>query len=157
MKALNRSIGRFASFGPVVIRVVLGGLFLLHGIDKFQGGLSGVEMFFADAGVPAAAVTAPLTAIGEVVLGTALILGVFTRLAAAALSLLLLGAIFWVKADGGILGSTELDLAYLAGLVGVILLGPGRFSVDEALDNDGTVIELRAPARNDDRTPVGIG
>ncbi len=156
MKALNRSLGRFASFGPVVIRVVLGGLFLLHGIDKFRGGLSGVETFFADAGVPAAALAAPATAVAEVVLGVALFVGVFTRVVAAALSVLLIGAIFWVKADGGILGSSELDLAYLAGLVGVILLGPGRFSVDEAMNADETVIDLRTPSRTADRAPAGI-
>ncbi len=157
MRDLNRSLGRFASFGPFVIRVMLGGLFLLHGIDKFRGGLDGVESFFASNGVPAAALSAPLAAVAEVVLGTALILGVFTRLAAVALALFLVGAISWIKADGGILGSSELDLAYIAGLLGLVLLGPGRLSVDEALDNDETVIELRASRQEPAATPVRVG
>ena len=157
MKALNRTLGRYASFGPVMIRVVLGGLFLLHGIDKFRGGLSGVEAFFDSSGVPAAAVAAPVTAVIEVVLGTALILGFFTRASAVILSLLLVGAIFFVKGDAGILGSSELDLAYLAGLLGLIVLGPGRLSVDEALNTDETVIDLRASTDASPRTPVSVG
>lgn len=157
MRDLNRSLGRFASFGPCVIRVVLGGLFLLHGIDKFRGGLSGVEDFFASNGVPAAALLAPAAAIAEVALGVALIVGAFTRLAAVGLAILIIGAITFVKADGGILGSSELDLAYLAGLLGLVLLGPGRLSVDEALDTDETVIDLRASRQQEASTPAGVG
>lgn len=143
MKSFNQTLGRYASFGPVIIRVFLGGLFLLHGIDKFQGGISGVEDFFASSGVPAAALSAPLTAGLEIVVGLALIIGLFTRLAAAVLALVLMGAIFWVKADGGILGSSELELAYIAGLLSLVLIGPGRLSIDEALNTDETVIDLR--------------
>lgn len=151
MKSLNQTLGRFASFGPVIIRVVLGGLFVLHGIDKFQGGLSGVEEFFASNGIPAAGLASTVTPFLEVIAGVALIVGLGTRIAAAALALLLAGAIFWVKADGGILGSAETDLAYMAGLISLIVLGPGRFSVDEAIDADETIIDLRssntAPSR----------
>lgn len=157
MKALNRTLGRYASFGPVMIRVVLGGLFLLHGIDKFQGGISGVESFFASSGVPAAALAAPLTAVAEVVFGIALIIGLYTRISALVLSVVIVGAIIFVKADAGILGSSELDLAYLAGLVGLIVLGPGRLSVDEVLDTDETVIDLRPSTEPSVRTPASVG
>lgn len=157
MRAFNQSLGRFASFGPVIIRIVLGGLFLLHGIDKFRGGIAGVEGFFASSGVPAAALTAPVTAVVEVVLGTALILGLFTRVSAFVLSLLLVGSIAFVKAEAGILGSSELDLAYLSGLLGLIVLGPGRFSIDEALDADETVIDLRSTNDARPRTPASVG
>lgn len=143
MKAFNRALGKFASFGPLIIRVVLGGLFLLHGIDKFNVGLSNVEGFFADNGVPAAGLAAPVTALFEIVLGIALIIGLFTRLSALILTVIPAGAILWVKAPD-ILGSSELDLAYMAGLLGVALLGPGRLSVDDALNTDETVIDLRS-------------
>ena len=58
MQALNRSLSSFAPFGPTIIRVVIGALFVLHGVDKFSGGISGVEGFFAANGVPAAGFTA---------------------------------------------------------------------------------------------------
>jgi putative oxidoreductase len=157
MKSFNQTLGRYASFGPVIIRVFLGGLFLLHGIDKFQGGISGVEDFFAANGVPAASLAAPLTAGLEVVVGVALIVGLFTRLAAAVLALILMGAIFWVKADGGILGSSELELAYIAGLLSLVLIGPGRLSVDEAMKTDETLIDLRSSDRATPAQPVSVG
>lgn len=157
MKSFNQTLGRYASFGPVIIRVFLGGLFLLHGIDKFRGGLSGVEEFFASSGVPAASLTAPLTAGLEVVVGVALIAGLLTRLAAAVLALIMMGAIFWVKADGGILGSSELELAYIAGLLSLVLIGPGRLSIDEAMKTDETLIDLRFSDNATAAQPVSVG
>lgn len=146
MQSINRALGRYASFGPLVIRVVLGVLFILHGFDKFDTGISNVEAFFDGAGVPLPGLTAPLVAVLEIVLGAALVAGLLTRLSALVLALILAGAIFWVKAENGILGSSELDLAYISGLVGLMLLGPGRISLDEMLKTDETVIDLRTPA-----------
>ncbi|MGH1493005.1 MAG: DoxX family protein [Acidimicrobiales bacterium] len=156
MKSLNRSLGRYASFAPLIIRVILGGLFVLHGIDKFDTGISNVEGFFDSSGVPLAALSAPLTAVLEIVLGIALIIGLFTRLSAVILTLVLFGAIIWVKADGGILGSSELDLAYISGLLALVLLGPGRLSVDEAMQTDETIIDLRVSREESARKPVGV-
>ena len=136
MNSLNKSLASFAPYGPTIIRVVIGALFVLHGIDKFNGGLSGVEGFFAENGVPAAGLTAPLSAFLEVILGTALIAGFFTRVSALIMTGFIAAAIIFIKADGGILGSAELELAYIAGLLGVALLGPGKLSVDEAIKAD---------------------
>ena len=156
MKAFNRALGKFASFGPLIIRVILGGLFVLHGIDKFNTGLSNVEGFFAENSVPAAALTAPLTAVLEIVVGIALIVGLFTRLSAIIMTVVLAGAILWVKGPD-ILGSSELDLAYISGLLGLTLLGPGRFSVDEALNTDETIIDLRnSRVDTGSKTPVSV-
>ena len=157
MKSFNRSLGRFPSTAPLIIRVVLGGLFVLHGIDKFNTGLSNVEGFFASNGVPLASATAPLTAVLEIVLGAALIFGIFTRLAALVLAGLLVGAIIWVKAPE-ILGGAELDLAYIAGLAGIVFLGPGRYSLDEVLNTDETVIDLRSnqTETSDNRRTVSV-
>jgi uncharacterized membrane protein YphA (DoxX/SURF4 family) len=110
-------------------------LFVWHGIDKFSGGIEMVKAMFTTWGVPAAGFTAPLTAIVEIVAGAALVLGIGSRVAAISLSLVLVGAIFYVKRDLGIISSrpmpgAELDLSMLAGLVAVMLTGPGRYSVD---------------------------
>lgn len=155
MRSFNRALGRFASFGPVIIRVVLGALFVLHGIDKFNTGISNVEGFFASNGVPLAGLTAPVTAVVEIVVGAALVIGLFTRLSALILAAVLGGAILWVKAPE-ILGSSELDLAYIAGLLAVALVGPGRFSVDEAIDHDETVIDLRRSQGDRQAAPVSV-
>ena len=62
---LNR--GRPAA--PLVLRVMLGGLLLWHGIDKFDAGISMVKDMFTMWGVPARGLTAPLTAVVEIVAG----------------------------------------------------------------------------------------
>ena len=120
---------------PLVLRVVLGALFIWHGIDKFDAGIENVEGAFRMWGVPAPALAAPVVAVVEIVGGAALILGLLTRVAAVALGVVLVGALLWAKdiltSDGtGIISSTpvpgaEVDLAYLAGLIALVLLGPG--------------------------------
>ncbi len=141
MKTLNHALGRLGSYGPLIIRLILGVLFVLHGWDKFSVGLSNVESFFDSSGVPAAALTAPLVAIAEIVLGLALIAGLATRLSALLLSGIMVGAIIWVKNES-ILNGAELELAYLAGLVGLIFLGPGRLSADEVMGTDDPLIDI---------------
>lgn len=132
------TLNRFRPGAPLVLRVVIGGLFLWHGIDKFDSGISMVADMFRSWGVPAAGFTAPLTAVIELVAGTALIAGLMTRAAAIALGVVMLGALVYVKVDLGIISSepmpgAELDLALLAGLVAVIITGPGRISIDDRL------------------------
>lgn len=146
MSGINSALGRFASFAPTILRVVLGALILYHGIDKFRGGgIAGVEEFFRATGVPAPALTAPLTAIIEVVAGAALIVGAFTRLASAAMIVVLIGALIFVKLEGDVLGGgSEVDFAYLAGLFALLLLGPGAVSVDGMINQDDTVIDVRS-------------
>jgi len=118
-----------------VLRIVIGGLFIWHGIDKFDVGISMIEEMFTMWGVAAPGLTAPLTAVVEIVAGIMLVVGLGTRVAAMALSVVMIGALIYVKQDLGIISSqpmpgAELDLALLAGLVAVIVLGPGRLSLD---------------------------
>lgn len=134
ISALNRARPAL----PLVLRLVLGGIFVWHGYKKFDGGISMVESAFSMWGVPAPEFTAPLTAIVEIVAGIMLVTGLGTRFAAAALAVIMIGALVYVKADLGIISSTpmpgaELDLALLAGLVAVMVLGPGQLSLDHTL------------------------
>ncbi|MTV26478.1 DoxX family protein [Nitriliruptoraceae bacterium ZYF776] len=120
-----------------------------HGWDKLQGGVDGfAEGALAGLGVPAPLVVAWLVTVVELGGGIALVLGVLTRLAAAANALVLVGAIALVKVDVGLIAEegagAELDLALLAGLVAVLLLGPGRPSVDHAVGVEEAVPELAA-------------
>jgi putative oxidoreductase len=135
MHQLCSTLNRGRPAAPLVLRVVIGGLFIWHGIDKFDAGISMVEEMFTMWGVPAPGLTAPLTAIIEIVAGIMLVLGLGTRVAAMALSVVMVGALIYVKQDLGIISSepmpgAELDLALLAGLVAIIVMGPGRLAVD---------------------------
>ena len=142
MHTMNAALSRQASYAPLVLRLILGALLLYHGIDKFDAGISGVEGFFDSNGVPLPGLTAPLVAVAEIVVGVALILGIGTRIAAAVQIVILIGALFFVKLPT-VLGASEVDLAYIAGLAALVLLGPGRLSIDEAINTDDTIIDLR--------------
>lgn len=138
MHQVCSTLNRARPAAPLVLRVIVGGLFLWHGINKFDTGISMIEDMFTTWGVPAPGFTAPLTAVVEIVAGVMLIVGLATRLAAMALSVVLIGALIYVKQDLGIISSdpmpgAELDLALLAGLIAVIVLGPGRLSLDHQL------------------------
>ena len=128
------------------IRLVLGLLLVRHGVDKFQTGLSDVGNAFDGWGVPLPDVSATLVAVVEIVAGTALIAGLATRIAALAATGILVGAIWFVKADVGLLGGAETDLAYISGLVALVAFGPGRFSLDRALRLDATDVDATSDA-----------
>jgi putative oxidoreductase len=136
-------VRRFQPAAPLVLRVVLGGLFVYHGVDKFDGGIDTLEQMFDSWGVPAPGLTAPLTAIVEIVAGVALVVGLFTRLAASLLAIVMVGALLYVKTDLGIISTdpmpgAELDLALLAGFVTLMATGPGAASIDRAAGLEST-------------------
>jgi len=122
------------SFAPLILRIVFGGLFLWHGIDKFRAGIDMVEGAFTMWGVPAPSVAAPAVALLEVIGGVALIVGLGTRLFSMLLAVVMIGAIILVKADVGVIAAegagAEVDIANLGGLLALMLLGPGPISVD---------------------------
>ena len=119
----------------LVLRVVVGVTFLLHGLDKL-GDLAGTEQLFVSLGIPAPTLMAPFVAVTEAVGGVLLIAGLATPLVGTALAIDMLVALltqhlgqgFFVR-DGGI----ELTLLLGGASLGIALLGAGRFSVDAAL------------------------
>lgn len=120
-----------------ILRVVTGFLFAAHGWQKFnEFTIAGTQAAFAQMGVPAANIAAPVIATLELVGGIALILGVLTRVFAALLVVNMLGALFLVHAPAGIFAATggyELVLILAAAAAAVALVGAGKVSVDKAL------------------------
>jgi putative oxidoreductase len=120
-----------------ILRVVTGFLFAAHGWQKFtEFTIAGTQAAFAQMGVPAANLVAPVIATLELVGGIALILGVLTRVFAVLLAADMLGALFLVHASAGIFAATggyELVLILAAAALAVALVGAGKVSVDKAL------------------------
>lgn len=97
-----------------LVRVLFGVIFLVHGIAKFQMGLDNVSNFFQSMGFPA--FLAYIVACCELIGGIALILGFGTRFVSLVFFVIMLGAIFKVKLQAGLLGNGkspgfELELA----------------------------------------------
>ena len=124
-----------------ILRIVTGFLFAAHGWQKFnEFTIAGTQAAFAQMGVPAANVAAPVIATLELVGGVALILGVLTRVFAALLAVNMLGALFLVHAPAGIYAETggyELVLILAAAALAVALVGAGKVSVDKVLFGRG--------------------
>ena len=118
--------------GAFLTRVTLGSILLAHGALKiFVFTIPGTVGFFGSLGLPA--IVAYLTIFGEVIGGTALILGVYPRLAALLSLPILLGAA-WVHLGNGWLFSNEgggwefpVLLAVLA--IVVSIQGTGSFAI----------------------------
>ena len=108
------------------LRVAVGVVFIVHGSGKFNPGFLG---FMEMLGLPPE-MQIPI-ALAETVPGILLLIGVFTRLSASLLSIVMLGAIFYVKQAGSLTGERgfELDLILLAACLVVMIAGPGRISI----------------------------
>lgn len=127
---------------PVILRIIVGVIFLLHGLGKFgiigDGNIQGVVGMFGQLGMPLPGITAPFVALVEMLGGLALILGFGTRIASLLLSVVMLVAIVAVKlpmapnpiAPAGPMPGYELDLALLAGLIALLFYGAGSGALD---------------------------
>ena len=108
------------------IRISIGTIFIVHGLGKFDPGFVG---FLNQIGLPAEMQL--LIALAEFVSGILLIMGVLTRISASVLSIIMLGAIFHVKHAAHLTGQGgyEFELVILAGVLTIIVAGPGRVSL----------------------------
>ena len=134
-KWLFNEIGLSGSAGILVLRVVTGAAFIIHGWPKIQHPFTWMPGETAMPGF-----LQGCAALAEFGGGIALILGVFTRLAALGLAITMAVAVFhvhmpqghpFVSAKGG--PSYELAAAYMAVSVALMLLGPGRIALDFTL------------------------
>ncbi|MGI0041898.1 MAG: DoxX family protein, partial [Nitrosopumilaceae archaeon] len=69
--------------------------------------------------------------LGETISGVLIIIGVLSRISASLLSIIMLGAIFYVKKAASFTGEmgVELELILLAASLTVITMGPGKISI----------------------------
>ena len=107
-------------------RSTLGANFIVHGIAKFNPGFSN---FLTNIVIPVE-MQIPI-ALAELVPGIFLILGIFSRLSSATITIIMLGAIFLVKGAQSLTGDkgVEFDLILLAVSLLVMITGPGRISL----------------------------
>lgn len=112
------------------VRIALGAIFIVHGYAKFDAGFAG---FLGRLGLPAE-MQVPI-ALAEIVPGILLIAGVLTRVSASIISVIMLGAIFYVKKPTELTGQTgfELELILLVSSLLLVAVGAGRFSVSHLL------------------------
>ena len=124
-----------AAVALLLLRLVVGGAFVLHGWAKIQSPDG------PTAWMPADMIPPPLQAVAafsEFVGGWALLVGVFTPLAALALIGTMIGAVHFHMSNGDPFvnpggRSWELAAVYLAANILFLFVGPGKLSVDSVL------------------------
>jgi putative oxidoreductase len=120
--------------GLLLTRLVIGGLFIAHGWQKFsEFGLDGTAMSFTAMGVPVPEAAATAAAAIEFGGGVLIVLGLLTPLAALVLAAEMVGAFWFGHRGAGVFvdqGGWELVLALGAGALLIGMVGPGRLSLD---------------------------
>jgi len=108
------------------IRAAIAVIFIVNGSGKLNPGFIG---FLTNIGLPVE-MQIPI-ALAEIISGILLLVGVLTRISASLLSIIALGAIFYVKKASNLTGEGgyQIDLILLAACLTIIIAGPGRVSI----------------------------
>jgi putative oxidoreductase len=123
--------------GLLVIRLVLGIILAAHGVQKLFGwfggyGIKGTGQWLESIGVKPGAFFAFLAGAAELVGGFFVAAGVYTTIGAWLIILVMLVAIFTVHIKNGFWNSAngyEFNLLIIAAAVGVLLAGPGSYTL----------------------------
>jgi putative oxidoreductase len=129
----KRNMNHNSDLGKLILRLALGILILLHGIAKITGGVGFITSSVTNLGLPPA--FGYLVYVGEVLAPLMLIVGVWSRVAAAIVAINMTFAIyiahrpdlFSLAKSGG--WALELQAMYFFSALALIFLGAGRFSL----------------------------
>ena len=126
-----------ASKAVLLIRILVGWVFLSEGIQKFLFPDSLGVGRFVKIGIPLPQVMAPFVGAVEIVCGSLLLIGLATRLATVPLVIDIAVAIYSTKiitfAKNGFWGTlheARTDVSMLLGLIFLLLIGGGAWSLD---------------------------
>lgn len=154
--SFRRLIDTNAPRSVILIRIVVGWVFLSEGIQKFLFAAENGAGRFARIGIPYADVMGPFVAVVEIVCGTLIVFGLLTRLAAIPLIIdmlvaivstkipILLGHGFWgfslrtlpYYGFWGMFHEARTDFAMLLGSLFLLIVGGGLWSFDAGLSSD---------------------
>jgi putative oxidoreductase len=153
MNLLWKTIVTTAPAAIILIRLMLGLVFISEGIQKFLFPSEVGAGRFAKIGIPSAEMMAPFVGVIEIVSGTLILLGLLTRLATIPLIIdmvvailstkipILLGHGFWgfslrnVPYHGfwGMMHEMRTDMSMLLGSILLLVIGAGAWSIDARL------------------------
>ena len=145
-----RLLASDAPAAVLLIRLLVGAVFVSEGIQKFLFPADLGVGRFTKIGIPSPEVLAPFVGVVEIVGGLLLLLGLLTRLAALALLVDMLVAIATTKLpillkDGvwKMAHEARTDWSMLLGALFLLLVGAGAWSLDVLLTKAGTRTSAR--------------
>jgi putative oxidoreductase len=131
------------SWAFLLLRILVGWVFLSEGVQKFLFPAALGAGRFATIGIPVPQYSASFVGVVEIVCGSLLIVGLLSSLAAGPLLIDIIVAIsttkapmllkqgFWATMHEG-----RTDFSMLLGLIAILLCGSGRFSLDHRRGRD---------------------
>jgi uncharacterized membrane protein YphA (DoxX/SURF4 family) len=140
MNLLERLVMSRGGASMMLIRVLVGAVFLSEGIQKFLFSASLGVGRFVKIGIPHPGFTAPFVGVVEIVCGAMIVAGLLTRVAAIPLLInisvaiattkvpMLLHQGFWPMAH-----EARVDFCMFLGLVFLAIEGAGRWSFDQRI------------------------
>jgi len=137
---LSQVLRSRAPSATVLIRVIVGWVFLSEGIQKFLFPAALGVGRFVKIGIPAPQFSAPFVGIVEIVCGALLIVGLLTRLASIPLMIDIIVAIVTTKIPmllksgfWAMMHEARTDFCMLLGLIFLLIVGSGTLSFDDRL------------------------
>lgn len=124
--------------GLLIIRLVIGILFIGHGAQKLFGwfgghGLKGTGGWFESIGMKPGVMMALSAGLAELIGGILFALGFLTPLAALMIAGTMIMAIVKVHGPNGLWATSngyEYNLTLISVAIGIALIGPGRYALD---------------------------
>lgn len=128
--------GMNPELGLTILRIVLGVIFIAHGIPKLSGGIEETVGFFGALGIPAPVVAAWFIALLETLGGLMLLVGFLVTPVSLLLVAHMLTGIVLVHAPNGFYvigpgqGGVEFNLLLIASLLALVFCGAGLAAID---------------------------
>ena len=152
---IKRLIETNAPRSVILIRIIVGGVFLSEGIQKFLYPGENAAGRFAKIGIPSPDVMGPFVGVVEIVCGAVILIGFLTRLATIPLIVdmlvailstkipILLGHGFWgfslrtlpYYGFWGMAHEARTDFAMLLGSIFLLIVGAGWWSIDARMSS----------------------
>jgi putative oxidoreductase len=141
--ALGSIYSAVGEYAEPILRIALGGVLIPHGMQKLLGMFGGMGFtanaaLFDKLGYTPGAFWGTLVGCTELIGGILLVLGLFTRFAAAAVLIFMLTAIHFTSAKGFFWSAGGMEYPILIGICALFFLirGGGRCSVDHMIGRE---------------------
>jgi putative oxidoreductase len=139
----NKIIQTDQSKTTILIRLIVGAVFLSEGIQKFLFPAIRGAGRFEKIGLPSAEFLGSLVGTFEILCGTMILLGLFTRLSSIPLIIIMLVAFTTTKSEvflengfWELMHGSRTDWAMLLGSIFLFIKGGGYWSVDRKMQSD---------------------
>jgi putative oxidoreductase len=141
--ALGSIYSAVGEYAEPILRIALGSVLIPHGMQKLLGMFGGMGFtanaaLFDKLGYTPGAFWGTLVGCTELIGGILLVLGLFTRFAAAAVLIFMLTAIHFTSAKGFFWSAGGMEYPILIGICALFFLirGGGRCSVDHMIGRE---------------------